>query len=468
MLVIVMRSKLSATIGGKWQILDYNLDGELTCIPDTGEITLVIHYVDYFPFKKFQKFNKVSDIKEIWGVTSFRQKCVLLECQFISDYSFNADHELTIKAKYLIWDMTKVKDEEIKFNKMSFRLTNSLLWSGMQCYNSFKKDDKYLISCDFGEKIIKSDLKTEIKFCATINSIDEFMRAEKIELYQYLEVIIKKSELTHYTEFLEDIKKVINLIKLATNEEVNINEICGYRNDKTYVCGDKKYYYEFCMVTNEMRNNILSYCDDTNYLYSLPNMISEGKIEVWFKTYNDYKNVYELYLLSYKDEVSSEISFIYLVQALELLHRIKFKNKNKFMKYLKNKLQDKKELWDNIRENSDQEDSRYIILRSRLIDMIDCDFEIKNDFKEETIIKLADIITNSRNYYTHFSESKKEKCVRKKSLSYVMEILRYFIKCYALKELGFDINYINEKTESSLEYIRYYNMIEKILSENGD
>lgn len=49
-----------------------------------------------------------------------------------------------------------------------------------------------------------------------------------------------------------------------------------------------------------------------------------------------------------------------------------------------------------------------------------------------------------------------------------MEILRYFIKCYALKELGFDINYINEKTESSLEYIRYYNMIEKILSENGD
>lgn len=200
---------------------------------------------------------------------------------------------------------------------------------------------------------------------------------------------------------------MINLIKLATNEEVNINEICGYRNDKTYVCGDKKYYYEFCMVTNEMRNNILSYCDDTNYLYSLPNMISEGKIEVWFKTYNDYKNVYELYLLSYKDEVSSEISFIYLVQALELLHRIKFKNKNKFMKYLKNKLQDKKELWDNIRENSDQEDSRYIILRSRLIDMIDCDFEIKNDFKEETIIKLADIITNSRNYYTHFSESKK-------------------------------------------------------------
>ena len=79
------------------------------------------------------------------------------------------------------------------------------------------------------------------------------------------------------------------------------------------------------------------------------------------------------------------------------------------------------------------------------------------------IIPFSNILSDSRNYYTHYSNSKRNKCVVKDNLRYCVLILEYLVSCYILKELGFSVEYINKKKKHALNYIFRENMIKKII-----
>ena len=119
---------------------------------------------------------------------------------------------------------------------------------------------------------------------------------------------------------------------------------------------------------------------------------------------------------------------------------------------------------DDIENNIDQKESSFIILRSRLIDIFTNDFELTKSVNMYiNVIPFANILSDSRNYYTHYNDAKRNKCVVKDNLKYSVAILEYSVSSYILKELGFSLDYINKKQKYTLDYIISERMIEKIL-----
>ena len=161
------------------------------------------------------------------------------------------------------------------------------------------------------------------------------------------------------------------------------------------------------------KNNAL---DVMYYLFDLPEILNDN----WFNNYDKYRNIYNLYLLDIKNDIPNEIKFCNVMQAIELIHNLRYTRKKKFYKHIEQKFSTYQDVIDNIKENKDQSESPFIILRSRMIDLLSNDYYKIN---KEDIIKIADVLTDSRNYYTHYNDSKRNKCVVKENLKYSNNML---------------------------------------------
>ena len=152
------------------------------------------------------------------------------------------------------------------------------------------------------------------------------------------------------------------------------------------------------------------------------------------------------------------------MQALELMHTKKYKKPDKFFKHIEEKFEDNREIIDLIEKNPDQVDNGYIILKNRIIDIFINDFKLT--IKENLIDKIDDLSTrfsDTRNYYTHYDDAKKDKCLVGKNLKYGIYILDYLVSNYILQNLGFNIDEINSKKDLVLNDIHNEEMIDKII-----
>ena len=71
--------------------------------------------------------------------------------------------------------------------------------------------------------------------------------------------------------------------------------------------------------------------------------------------------------------------------------------------------------------------------------------------------------SDTRNYYTHYDDAKRNKCLVGKNLEYAIYILDYLTSNFILLNLGFSIDEINKKKDLVLNDIHSLKMIEKII-----
>lgn len=455
-------------MGGRWNILGKKYDGELIFNRTNGIILLDVHYIDQSEF--FTWYNKDRIISEITGITNQQVKCILTDCTVEKMHSTNfVRHQIVIRAKSLFWGLTKRKKQTIKFNEIKFELSGIFQWSKL---NGFEINDepeyKLQLGYKFKDKVsVKIDDNTTIEFVPVLGGFKYDTLVEDIHLSQFVYISIIKEKPEFYENFFDDLNKVINMVMLATNNKVNIQKINCFDYNKYNLIGKTKDYYKYEMISHNMKiDDTLEYrsSDSIYYLFDLPELCNEGKINNWFKTYEQYKSIYELYLLGIKNNIPLEIRFSNLMQALELIHSIKYNKKKKFINHIEEKFKDNPNLIDEIINNEDQKESPYIILRSRLIDLFDNPFELTYKTSiYNNIIKFCDVLTDSRNYYTHYNESKRNKCVVKENLLNSIYVLRYIVSCYILENLGFSIEYINKKNESEVNLFDRDNVIDKIV-----
>lgn len=162
-------------------------------------------------------------------------------------------------------------------------------------------------------------------------------------------------------------------------------------------------------------------------------------------------------------KISPEIRFSNLSQALELIHSLKFKSVKSFFKHIEQKFQHIPEIINAIKDNPGR-GSKFIIFKNRLIDMFINDFSLTLDENMiNKIIEFSQVLTDSRNYYTHYNDSKRNLCVVKDNLINSIYILDYTVSCYILYELGFSIEYINEKNKYLIQNIVNSKMVDKII-----
>lgn len=457
-------------IGGKWNVLGKKYEGDLVFNKSNGGIILSIYYKDNNQFLAWD--NQQLYINEITGTLNQKINCILTDCKVIKRHTQAfVKHHIIIVAKSIFFGTSKRKKQSIKFNEMQFKMSNIFAWTKLNGFRELYDNNKYWLNIVYEPKdkfTTRLDDNTIIEFVPTMGAFNPNMLIENIKLNQFVTINIKKNIPTNYESFFEDLEKIINLITLATNKKININKIECLDYSKFNIVENTKNYRKYEMISHKMKlNDNLeeeNKIDIMDYLFDLPELKTDNKIQNWFNTYDKYRNIYNLYLLGIKNDIPPEIRFCNLMQALELLHSIKFSRKKNFFKHIEKKFVDNPEIIDDIKDNIDQKNNCFIILRSRLIDLFINDFELtKSANMYINVIQLANILSDSRNYYTHYNDSKRNKCVVKDNLKYCIKILEYSISSYILEKLGFPINYINKKQKYNLDYIISEKMIEKIL-----
>ena len=171
-----------------------------------------------------------------------------------------------------------------------------------------------------------------------MGSFNPDMLVEKIDISQYVSVYIKKKNPTHYEKFFDELDKVINLILLSTNINIRIRKIECIDYKHFVDIEGKKDYYRYEMINEKMeheeltsKNNAL---DVMYYLFDLPEILKDNKINNWFNNYDKYRNIYNLYLLDIKNDIPNEIKFCNVMQAIELIHNLKYSKKRSFINIL--------------------------------------------------------------------------------------------------------------------------------------
>lgn len=458
------------TIGGRWKILDKEYQGDLTYNKLNGIIILSVYYKNKEEFLAWM--NKPTDINIIRGKLNQEIKCTLVDCQIIKRHSEGfALHHIVIIAKSLFFHISKRKKEDIKFNEVHFQIPNIIKWSQLSGFELIQDGNyRFKIVYKFKDTISeKIDDNTTIEFVPVFGKFNYDMQVENLDISQHIEVRIKKKKEMSYEDFFKDFDMIINLITLATGLKINVSLVQGINYEKYFSKVGKKYYYiKYEIIKNTMNNLSTSNPDKQssirNFLFNLKELSSTNKLKKWFDTYQDYNNIYNLYNLGINNDIPAEIKFCNLMQALELMHTKKYKKPEKFFEHIEHKFKEKPEIITLIKNNPDQVGNTYIILKNRIIDIFINDFNLT--FNENIIDSIDDLSTrfsDTRNYYTHYDDAKRNKCLVGKNLEYAIYILDYLTSNFILLNLGFSIDEINKKKDLVLNDIHSLKMIEKII-----
>lgn len=458
------------TIGGKWKILDKQYQGDLTFNKTNGIIILSIYYKDNEEFLAWM--DKPTEITTITGKLNQEIKCTLVDCKIVKRHSDGfVRHHIVIVAKNMFINISKSEKSDIKFNEVHFQIPNIIKWSQL---SGFEYIDDSLYTFKIGYKFKdtiseKIDDNTTIEFTPVFGKFNFDLQIESLDISQHVEVRIKKKKEKSYEEFFRDFDMIMNLITLATGLKINVSLVQGI-NYKKYSAkvGKKCNYIKYEIIKNTMNNLSTSNPDKQgsirNFLFNLQEFASTDKLKKWFNTYQDYNNIYNLYNLGINNDIPDEIKFCNLMQALELMHTKKYKKPDKFFIHIEEKFKDNKEIIDLIENNPDQVNNKFIILKNRIIDIFINDFKFTT--KENLINKIDELSTrfsDTRNYYTHYDDAKKDKCLVGKNLKYGIYILDYLVSNYILQNLGFNIEEINSKKDLVLNDIHNEEMIDKII-----
>lgn len=149
------------------------------------------------------------------------------------------------------------------------------------------------------------------------------------------------------------------------------------------------------------------------------------------------------------DDMPIEMKYLNIVQALETYHaRFKY---NDLKKYKKHVLQlfrcktideiDEKQRNAYFDVTQSDENITYIILKSRLVDLMNDDFRtpITQVYTNGKIIELYDFIekvVDTRHYYTHYGKAKEEKAFKGIDMEYAIMVLMHIFEYHLLIELG--------------------------------
>ena len=453
-------------MSGLWTILNKQYSGNLIYNKDNGTMTLSIFINNMYDF--ISEFDLPIHIEVITGKLSYGMGCTLVDCYINYIYTGNiANNSIEIVVEKSFFNISSNNKKQIKFNEMRFKIPNIIKWSGLNGFNLVKSNEYDLNIIYKFKKTISQfiDKNITIEFVPYLGEYDIDLCFEQINFNQYIELRIKAKELTNYSVFFDYAEKVLNLIMLATGQKVNVSYIYGINYNKYIKFEKEKEYIKHEVIAHLIKASINGNPDkNENYMFYLSELLKNDRLKEWFSTYDDYKIIYELYILETKTDITDEIRFCNLMQALELLHVKKFKNKESFYKHIENKFEDKKEIITLIEENADQKTSPYIILKSRIIDIL-TDSISPDIFRDiyGKIDSLSTILTDTRNYYTHYNEAKKAKCLVKENLKQGAFLLKYILSRNILLNLGYDIEEIDKKQLYIINRIKKLKIIENIL-----
>ena len=274
---------------------------------------------------------------------------------------------------------------------------------------------------------------------------------KKLELEQYIEIVFSYNTETSLEEFMLDYKKIEMLITIGSGIIPYRRKICFY---------DKRNYFhperKDIVMPKEIYVGDKPYSkgdEITNFdmLFTLDDIVTNSEvIQNWSMIIDKIKPALNLYfsIIRYED-LPIEMQYLNIVQALETYHaRFKYNDLKKYKKHVV-KLFEVEDLDDIDEKNRNayfdttqsDENISYIILKSRLVDLMNDDFRLSLFplFIGGIQVELYDFIekiVDTRHYYTHYGKTKEEKSLRGIDLQYAIAVLMEVFEYHFLVELG--------------------------------
>lgn len=460
-------------IGGTWKINNKEYSGEMIINKNTGFVGLIIYFEDREnPLGTAIDFDKVN---EIVGSTIQGNKVILIENEVIKNNNINLYYDTVVfKSEYAVMGNDFHKKEEVLFNIIDTKVSNIISWSELGGIIPLRlKEYDTAIAYKFKEKIeYIIDDNYSLEFVPIRGKFSEQYNKKEVSIRQDVAIRISSKTMKPLEEFNYILKKVLDLIKVGTGEEINIQEIKAYRNDYFYTTGDKKRLLEMYIYSNKIK-----ICQDREqtvnrgYLFTLQDLINDrNSIKKWFRHYDKFEPIIDLYLLAInKNDLPNHIRFLNIIQAIESYHsRFITNSKEEFFSKLEKLTENTKtEQTDMIEKMKEFNlSSRKIILKNRIIHLLlEAMYNGAIFFKggKENPIDIADKIVITRNYYTHYDEAIKVDSIKDKELDIAVSYLYIVMSYYILSELKLDEDHIIKIINEKMSFIRQKNLIEKML-----
>lgn len=437
----------SIRFGGTWNIpfVKENLSGDIHINNREGLISLKIYNISKSALKE--------SIDLIHGVLTNGRKITLVDCNVLNVKLESDDKQsILISAAYAINDLAFDKLDDIKFHKMSFKVSNILKWSGLSgfCTPSINKVN-YCLEYKLKEPIIyKIDDETDIIFSPKFNAQNIAIESEAINLKQTVWINIINKSPKQLEEIIAILNKILNLVRLGSEKKVDILKI------KAYESLDSKSFIDIFTDTSYDENYEEFY--DEESLFKLDDLLSEDNklLANWFLKYNLLEPILELYLSTlYYGYMSTKRKFLNIVQALEAYHmRFCFNDGPLFVEKIEGlfeEFEDKERHYKEFK-TINQKRKKSIFLKNRLsdlfIDQFGLDAYLRDELKIQNFLRA---VVDTRNYHTHYSLEQKDRILEKARLKEAIYVLKSILEFYLLKEIGFLSEEIYDKILQRIE-----------------
>lgn len=430
---------------GKFNIDGEYRSGEIIYNEENGVILLNMNIkIDGIGSSYYKVDYIIGELDSGGVVTLYKNRCVRnhtrnfinQNIQFISEYMILANHEANNK----------------RYNRLVFTVENGVKWSQLSRINRKEVD---AISLDPIDKYSFRWFGAEISFSTKIEG--DFYRSpipEKMEIVERLQVEIKNEEKKELDWFIRIQNIIVSMITFSIKDNVNIEKQEFYDDEDKYKINNIEESFKFDCVSANRKKPIYN-TNEFEFNCHLNEMVIDNNGEILEKMVP----VFDLYASLFRNtDMPIEMNFLNMVQALETFHSRLFYNNSldEYKKSIDKRFPDSKndEFFRDMLYGDSQKSKKYIILRSRLYDLIIGD---DNQIFNELYINNRDYVTeiiDTRNYYTHYDESKEEKALRGDKLTRITYILKLILEYRVCELLGI------ENDNAKREFINTFTQID--------
>ena len=421
---------------GTFEIDGRKFEGEIIHNIYSGVIKLSVSFV-------LNSFDEIrikysQNLRVIKGRLTNGKIVNLYNNMLIENSSYNVQYQkLVYSVKSMLWSFNELSDP--KFNELKCELENGLQWSDLSGIEISKP-----IGFDFKRVNTKSFFlyNAKISFYTTIKStLQRFPREETCEVTERL-VISIESETKEDIDFFTNIRdKIISLISFSIKDNINIIKQSFLDYDEFNISVIPNEYKEHLFVDNNPVCEIYGICD-LDYNLKLSELEDKGndlpqKLEKLTPIFNLYVSLFKY---PYMPE---EMVFLNIIQALETFHsRFLYNNDTKeYIRSVKERFEDGTLQYKLLLSDKQPNHKHsHIVLFSRLNDLL---IRGKNDifvrfYKDDS--DFVQRIVETRNYYTHYDEKKKNAALKGDKLLVSTRILSLLLEYCVCDILGVDIS----------------------------
>lgn len=332
---------------------------------------------------------------------------------------------------YLIDGGTK---EVQKFSKVYYKVSGIMKWAQKSNFILSQEKKHYIDFSEDTKLLIFETDEYKIEYFVGYNYESDFMK-EEIELHQKPTITIESRFPQNIQWFDNKFNQFKTIIELATHKKINYQELSVQEVNTEEFSPIEDSILNVSSSFSTIGNTEENYRND--YLFTCIDLLESSDLHQWYVKNEKLKPVLNLYVEAYYSGKSKlENHFLNICQAIETYHaRMYTDSKKEYINLCMMKLEIYDSSWTKflIRD----EKKKHILLSERISDLMFTNRPNHIFSGGFNFYEFPKIISDTRNYYTHYNEKRRNNALEGENLLDAIIILRSLLEYHLLRELGF-------------------------------